>query len=440
MPPPASAATGERLVGPAASATSAISLTWFVRLRWWAVAAQLAAVALARALGEPLPAGALLACAALMALTNAAVHQLRRHARFQGGWLEGGAALGALLVLDLLALTTVLARSGGPSNPFSIAYLVQVTLASVLLSARWAWSIALLSVGCYGLLFVLVPIGLHGAEHHGHGVGAAFRAHLWGMFFAFSGAAALVATFVTRVTRALSAREQELGRARERLARSERVASLMAQAAGTAHDLGTPLATIALAATELAREAAGRADLQRIGADARLIRAEVARCRELLDQLSVRAGALVGEAPATVDLAGVLDQVRDALGPEGAARLRTEIAQLVGPVRVPPRAFAQVVGNLLRNAFDASPPQGVVELRATRQGSRLRLEVCDRGPGMTPDQLARAREPFFTTKAPGTGLGLGLFLADRLAEHLGGSLSLTAREGGGTRVALELPV
>lgn len=56
------------------------------------------------------------------------------------------------------------------------------------------------------------------------------------------------------------------------------------------------------------------------------------------------------------------------------------------------------------------------------------------------DQLARAREPFFTTKAPGTGLGLGLFLADRFAEHLGGSLSLTAREGGGTRVALELPV
>ena len=112
----------------------------------------------------------------------------------------------------------------------------------------------------------------------------------------------------------------------------------------------------------------------------------------------------------------------------------------MGPVRVPPRAFAQVVGNLLRNAFDASPPQGVVELRATRQGSRLRLEVCDRGPGMTPDQLARAREPFFTTKAPGTGLGLGLFLADRFAEHLGGSLSLTAREGGGTRVALELPV
>lgn len=417
-----------------ADATSEIGLTWFMRLRWWAVAAQLAAVVLARAIGERLPGGPLLGWAALMALTNAAVPQLRRHSR-----IEGAAALGGLLVFDLLALTGLLALSGGPSNPFSIVYLVQVSLASVLLSARWAWATVLLSVGCYGLLFALVPVGGQGGGHHVHAAGAAFRAHLWGMFFAFSGAAALVAVFVTRVTRALRAREQELSRARERLARSERVASLMAQAAGTAHDIGTPLATIALVATELEREAAGRGDLQRIGADARLVREEVERCRGLLDQLSVRAGDLVGEVPATVDLAGLLERVRLSLGPDCAARLRTEVAPQLGPVRVPARAFAQVVSNLLRNAFDASPRAGLVEVRVTRQGSRLQLEICDRGSGMTPEQLAQAREPFFTTKEPGAGLGLGLFLADRFAGQLGGSLSLTPREGGGTCVTLELP-
>ncbi|HET9451766.1 MAG TPA: ATP-binding protein, partial [Aggregicoccus sp.] len=125
--------------------------------------------------------------------------------------------------------------------------------------------------------------------------------------------------------------------------------------------------------------------------------------------------------------------------PEAGRVQRPEGPVLQEPVRGPPRALARVLRGLVKNALQASPPGASVRLRAEREGARLRLVVEDAGAGMSTETLARVGEPFFTTKAPGEGMGLGLFLTRALLEQLGGALELQSQPGEGTRAALVLP-
>jgi two-component system sensor histidine kinase RegB len=112
-------------------------------------------------------------------------------------------------------------------------------------------------------------------------------------------------------------------------------------------------------------------------------------------------------------------------------------------VRLPPRAITQALRSLVTNAQDASPADGMVVVRARMvqrdTGPQLRLEIIDRGPGMTPEVLARLGEPFFTTKAPGRGMGLGLFLARAVIEGVCGTLGILSQVGHGTTVTVGLP-
>jgi two-component system sensor histidine kinase RegB len=98
---------------------------------------------------------------------------------------------------------------------------------------------------------------------------------------------------------------------------------------------------------------------------------------------------------------------------------------------------AQAVASLLKNAFDASEEAGEVRLRFTRRNGLARIEVHDQGAGMSSEILRRVGEPFYTTKEPGRGLGLGLFLVRTFAERAGGSLQFEV--GRGTVAILEVP-
>jgi len=110
--------------------------------------------------------------------------------------------------------------------------------------------------------------------------------------------------------------------------------------------------------------------------------------------------------------------------------------QVTWPVGVVSRA----VGNLVDNALQASPETGVVRVDVTPAlDDRVQIVVVDQGGGMNEEQLARAGEPFFTTKPAGKGTGLGLFVARSTAEQLGGSLRLTSTPGAGTTATMELP-
>jgi two-component system sensor histidine kinase RegB len=259
------------------------------------------------------------------------------------------------------------------------------------------------------------------------------------MWLAFTIAAVLTAYFVGQLASAVERRDREIAAVRERALRYERLASLSTLAAGAAHELGTPLASIGVAARELEIAldrlpgGAGLAD------DARLIRGELGRCRAVLDSVAAGAGEATGEAMVALTPADLVEDLRRRLGPPLADRLEVRQPLPEASLQLPREAFGRAVYNLVRNAIDASPAGAEVTFTARADDGLLAFIVEDRGSGMSPDVLERAAEPFFTTKTPGAGLGLGLYLTRSLAEQLGGRLALESVQGRGTRARIDLP-
>ena len=409
---------------------TAITLTWLVRLRWGFFLAQAVTVVAARyVLAVDVPVAALAGVVATSGASNLALDLWSRRRRD-----PQQSVLGGVFVLDTLLLTALLYFSGGPANPFSVFYLVHVTIAAVALGMRWAALVVVLSVLSYATLFfehVNVP-----AMEHAHHSGTAFSVHLQGMWFALTIAASLIAYFVTRVSGALRAREVELLRTQRLVARNEKLASLSTLAAGAAHELGTPLGTIAIAAKELERSIHSAPD--EAVADARLIRDELERCRAIVSRMSASAGQSIGELPAPTTTGALLAALRDRMGDTALAGVDVQLEDAA--FDAPIQGLVQVLSNLVQNALHATPDGGTpVVLMSDVVGGKLRFTVIDRGHGVARADLDRVGEPFFTTKPPGQGMGLGLFLARAFADRYGGQLVFSSEEGRGSRVTLELP-
>lgn len=410
---------------------------WLLRLRWGALVGQaLLVIGVERGMGLRLPLAALLTLVGLGLLTQGVLHL----------WLRRGGRLGArgllpVLAFDSLLLTLLLALSGGPFNPFSIFLLVNLTLGAILLPPRASWALVALSLLLFGGLFFLPEGALAGLQLPGHA--ELMSLHLQGMWVASAAAACFIVYFVQRITRALDAHTTALAEARRARANHERIRGLATLAAGTAHELSTPLSTIAVASAELVHllgpRAATDARLEGALADAALIREQVRRCREVLQQLADEAGHPLGEPLEPVELGLALrealeplpEATRVQLPPTGALSLR---------VPAPRRALVRSLRSLLKNALQATQDGGEVRLVVMPEDGALRLALRDTGVGMAPEVFARVFEPFHSTRAPGEGMGLGLYLARGLAEQLGGSLKVVSTLGAGTEVEWVLPL
>jgi two-component system, sensor histidine kinase RegB len=408
-----------------------VVLPFLVRLRWVSVVAlATAAWAAERYWRVDLPWGPLLVLLLALAATNAALAlQLRSPERRRG-------VIAGVLLLDVGLLTAILFLAGGPLNPFSIVYLVGITVAAVSLGHRWAIAIAIVSNLAYGWTFLHHrPLQFSDAAYGSR----VLALHLYGMWVALAAAAGLIAHFVSRVSEALERRERELAQVRSAAERSERLAALLALGAGAAHELATPLSTIGTAAGELDRAMAlvGGPEPAAVSEYVGIIRQEVQRCTLVLDQLSGRA-ASASAADREIVVAQLVGDLRQRLGESLSRRLDISVPEAPKPLAIPGEALRQVVVALVRNAFDASGPDQRVTL-AIEQGDGVRVQVRDRGRGMSAEEAQRAGDPFFTTKAPGGGLGLGLFLARAFADQMGGSLQWNSRPGEGTSVVLDLP-
>jgi two-component system sensor histidine kinase RegB len=209
-------------------------------------------------------------------------------------------------------------------------------------------------------------------------------------------------------------------------------------AAGAAHELASPLSTIAVASGELLRRFPAGQQPAQMHDDVVLIRSQVDRCREILDQLAIDAGQAGASSFGDIGWNAIVEQALRGLDPGRV--------QIEGPSGPAPSlkgslvATSRALRNLVRNALDASAPGSAVRLVVAKEGDGLAFEVQDQGTGMVDSVLARAREPFFTTKPRGQGMGLGLFLAESVAEQMGGRLEIASASGGGTRAKLVFPL
>lgn len=397
-------------------------------LRWVSVVVQGLIVLVARPDHDGLPRAAV--CASLVALTAASAAWMRRPAH---GRL-GAVRLPALLALDVVTLTLLLALTGGAANPFTAVYTINVALGALLLDPPIAVAHGCLTVLAYGLLFTLP------ADPHAHHAAAGER-HLLGMWAAHAVVAGGIALFVGRAAGALRDQARALAQAAAATRQAERLATLSAFSANAAHELGSPLGTIALAAGELRAALDGTgataAGPGRLRADAALIEAEALRCRDILGELAARAGAAMGEAMAPVPLEAVGPAVVAALGARGGG---LDVSVEPGaPLVTGMRGLVGAVVNLVRNAMEASPPGARVRLRVQSADGAVAFTVSDRGPGLPEEVRARLGEPFVTGRAHAGGLGLGLFLAFAFARRHGGSLTFSDGVGGGTDATLTLP-
>jgi two-component system sensor histidine kinase RegB len=417
------------------SDTDRIKLSWLIRLHWGGIVGQTLAIVAARWIIQiDVPVGILLSIVSFEVIGNIGLEfWLRRAPRVREGMIAGA------MFCDAVLLTALLALSGGYSNPFSTMYLINIALATVLLDAAWAWAMLAASLALFGSLFALGHVGalqvLTSLDHE-----EIMALHMQGMWVAFVVSAAFIVYIVQRVQVALTRVQQALAEERSLSARKDKVASLATLAAGAAHELSTPLSTIAVVVKELQRAITRSGAPESAMEDLALIREQVARCRDILHQLSAQAGENAGEPFIAMPLSEWVEVALEFL--PGNSRVQVEADADPQSVEVvgPPRGLARALRSLLKNALQASPPETVVLLRLRVEGDQVRLDVIDHGCGMPGEILSRAGEPFFTTKVPGEGMGLGLFLTQTLAQQLGGGLELRSTPGSGTVATLKLPV
>ncbi|QNI02972.1 HAMP domain-containing histidine kinase [Halomonas sp. SH5A2] len=335
------------------------------------------------------------------------------------------------LLADIVGLTLLFYFSGGSTNPFITYYLVPITIAAATLPWRHAWIIA----GCAMAAYSFLMIDYHPIPQLGHiNSGSPLSLHVLGMWVNFGMSAGLVTFFIYKMAHALRRRDQALSRTREAALRNEQVLAVATQAAGTAHELGTPLSTMAVLLKDMQEEAKEHPERQE---DIELLRQQVDICKSRLQHLVSQADRRRMAEPEVLDAESWLDGVVQrwlVLRPDVSHRL--DIANRRGrPWLAVDATLDQALTNLLNNAADANP-EGVA-IGLDWHSDRVVIDIRDHGPGVAMSIADQLGDTFISTKSK--GMGIGLFLTHATINRFGGGVSLYNHPEGGTLTEVTLP-
>ncbi len=414
------------------SSENLLGLRWLVRLRWIAAFGQVV-ICLVTAIGFSirLPEVLLACCIGFIVASNIL---LERYHRRHGG----GTPLIKALVLsaDVVGLTVMLFFTGGAHNPFTMFYLLYVTIAVILLPPWGAWgTVVLCTVGFWTLFY-----SDHALESSmGETCCSDMNAHLQGMVVGMVLTGCGIAYFVSRLTAGLRESRRMVALAQidgERARRTMEVATL---AAGIAHELATPLGTIAVVSQDLEKMAGECCASQSCADDARVIRQEVERCRLIIEKLG-KAGMTPEETCKALDWENLAALLSGYVAEPVRERLDVKVRSSSSRPMFPQSRLFQCLAILIKNAAEAAPTDTRVILDAAISEGRCVFRVLDRGPGFPEGFEKRIGEPLFTTKAKHGGLGLGLYLVKAFVTDLGGELKVETASGGGTVVEMKLPL
>lgn len=400
-----------------------------IELRWMAVVGQITTIATVTfGFGVQLPLAPMLQVLACLIAFN-----LYSHLRWQQERHVTNRQVFLALLTDVASLTAQLYLSGGVSNPFVFLYLLQVILSAVLLAPWWSWTI----VGIVGLCLTVLavyaePLALPLDHLRG------WRSlYIQGILISLALNAVLLAVFITRISRNLRSGDAKLAALRQRAAEEVHIVRMGLLASGAAHELGTPLSTLAVILGDWRRmpEFASNPELlTEIGE----METQLKRCKSVVSGILMSAGEARGEESARTSIRVFLDQLvaewRDGRSLTTFV-YENRIARDVAVVS--DSTFKQMIWNVLENALEASPHW--VSMVVIEENGMLTLEVSDRGPGFAPDMLATLGTPYQSTKGRPGG-GLGLFLVVNVARTLGGTVQAFNGAHGGAVVRVRLPL
>jgi two-component system, sensor histidine kinase RegB len=396
-----------------------LRLDTLIRLRWMALVGQATAVIIvAFGLGFPLPIGECLAAVAVSASVN-----LVLRLRYPANERVDPVRAAAFLAFDIIQLAFLLFLTGGLENPFSFLF-----LAPVLISATSLPPILTLFLGglamasATALTLWHLPLPWFPGDRLDMPI-----LYVTGMWASVLLGLAFIGVFAWRVADEARLLSNALSATELVLAREQHLSQLDGLAAAAAHELGTPLATIALVAKELETEAPSEGEMME---DIRLLRSQVERCREILGKL-----ASLGEDGAPFDRLGLAHLVEEVVAPHRDFGVTISVDIAGGPGAEPVAARNPGVlyglGNIVENAVDFARERIIVSARWDAR--TVSITVSDDGPGFPPDIIGRLGEPYITNRRPrdpgqpGGGLGLGFFIAKTLLERSGAAVDLANR-------------
>jgi two-component system sensor histidine kinase RegB len=395
-----------------------LRLETLVRLRWLAILGQAMGVFfVAFALGFPLP---LIECLGLIVLSG--LINLLLAMRFGAGHRPSAGFATFQLAYDCVQLGGLLALTGGLHNPFSILLLAPVSVSATILPQRATVLLGALVVVISSLLSVYhLPLPWDPDNQ------IVFdRVYVIGLWVSLLCGVVFIATYTNRVAHEARQLADALAATELALSRHEQLSALDGLAAAAAHELGTPLSTIALAAKEM------RADLPpgSLADDVDLIISQSARCRAILAKLR-KLGADDGDPFAIMPLGELLAEVAKPHESQGKS-ISIEKSPTAGPDPVFRRNVGLLygLGNLIENATSFAISRVVVD--TNWDAATVAITITDDGPGFPPDLMDRLGEPYLTTRtravlappaAETGGLGLGIFIAKTLLERTGARLS-----------------
>lgn len=342
--------------------------------------------------------------------------------------------LATQLTIDVMALAVLLYFSGGAFNPFVSLFLLPLAIASAILPMGYTVSLVLLTIVLYANLMTdnvpLPPVPPKLEQ--------VVSLHIFGMWINFVLSASLIAGFITYLSNKIRASDFQLARNRESQLRQEQILALGTLAAGTAHELATPLSTIAVLAAELEQLLPAQSSTE-IREDVQLLRQQVGQCKQILSSMLQRVELAKTQAFSLISASQLITNVLEKfqlLRPMVAVK-SSNISQSSSSLIACDATLEQALLNLLNNAADASSEH--VEIKLSHTNQKVIIDICDKGLGFPQEVLTVRGTEFISTKGE-QGMGIGLFLANATLERLGGDVVFLPREGGGVIARVMLPI
>ena len=397
-----------------------VRLRTLIMVRWVAIIGQAFTVILVQAsLGIDLPVVPLAVAIVASCLVNLG---LSLGASPTTRLTERAAAL--LLGYDILQLAFLLALTGGLKNPFAVLLLVPTTISATILSLRTTIGLSALVVLALTVLGLWPsPLPWHGPEF---ALPPLYLAALWSALVL---ACVLLAGYAWRVADEARRMSDALSATQIALAREQRLSALGGLAAAAAHELGSPLATIAITARELAD---ALPEDSPFGEDVQELVTQSRRCRDILRWLSEQPEPDQHDAFIRMPLSRLLEGIARPHQDGGTEiEIRVEVEDgAQEPVLNPLPTVRHGLGNLIQNAVQFARRR--VRIRVLVSVDQVRVVIEDDGPGFAPEVMEQLGEPYVSTRRDEGGLGLGVFIAQTLLARSGASLRFETRRGGAT--------